>query len=286
MAFCLGSRIVNNRPLSAYLQEAVHYFKAIELHTDPRCLSSHFAFTAPEKQTIRIYQERFKFRLTMHAPFVNLRLGALDQEERMVSINIFLNTMYLAADLGIRLITFHPCTMEPKAPDKYSETLLYEEGSIGMLLQEAKKLGVTLLMENMPRDPHFHPGTCDGSRFQELLWLFQEPEFGLTVDVGHALQAGVAPEALLKMDRVKHFHFHDNDRSADLHQPVSANQDWWKKLLKNISKKFPDAIGILEMGRLEEQIESLNLLSGRPAKSSKLLNKHEPIIPPIIGTDL
>ncbi|NLW49154.1 MAG: sugar phosphate isomerase/epimerase [Firmicutes bacterium] len=286
MAFCLGSRIVSDRPLSAYLQETVHYFKAIELHTDPQCLSPYFAFTIPEKQTIKIYQERFKFRLTMHAPFINLRLGALDREERMVSINIFLNTMRLAADLGVQLITFHPCTLEPNAPNLYSETLLYEEGSIGMLLREAKKLGVILLMENMPRDPLYHPGTCDGSRFQELLWLFQEPEFGLTVDIGHALQAGIAPEAFLKMDRVRHFHLHENDRSTDLHQSIANNQDWWKKLIKSISKKFPDAIGVLEMKRLNEQIESLNLLSGRPAKRSKLLNRHEPIIPPIIGTDI
>ncbi len=283
MAFCLGSRIVNNRPLSAYLQEAVLYFKAIELHTDPRCLSPHFAFTAPEKQTIRIYQERFQFHLTMHAPFVNLRLGAIEREERMVAINILLNVMRLANDLGIKWITFHPCTLEPNAPEQYSETRLYEEGSIGMLLQEAKKLGVALLMENMPRDPHFHPGACDGSRFQELLWLFPEPEFGLTVDIGHALQAGIAPEAFLKMDRVRHFHFHDNDRVTDLHQSISTNQDWWKKMFKNISKKFPNAIGVLEMNRFEEQIESLNILSGRPPKRSVLLNKHDPIVPPILG---
>lgn len=283
MAFCLGSRIVKNRPLSAYLQETVHYFKAIELHTDPSYLSPHFAFTAPEKKTLRIYQERFRFRLTIHAPFVNIRLGALDQEERMVAINILLNVMRLASDLEVKLITFHPCPINPNSPEEYSEIRLYEEGSLGMLLHEAKKLGVTLLMENMPRDPHFHPSTCDGSRFQELLWLFQEPEFGLTVDIGHALQAGIAPEAFLKMDRVKHFHFHENDRNADLHRPLSVNQDWWKKLLRNIAKKFPDAIGVLEMDRLEDQIESLNLLSGRQPKRAVLLRKDEPIIPPILG---
>lgn len=283
MAFCLGSRIVSNRPLSAYLQEAVHYFKAIELHTDPRCLSPHFTFTAAEKKTIRIYQERFRFSLTIHAPFVDLRLGASDYEERMVAINIFLNTMRLASDLEIKYVTFHPCTLDPNTTDLYSETRLYEEGSIAMLLQEAKKLGVTLLMENMPRSPRFHPSVCDGSRLQELLWLFQEPEFGLTVDIGHALQAGIMPEAFLKMDRVRHFHFHDNDRASDLHQSLTVNADWWKKIYKNISKKFPDAIGILEMERLEEQIESMNLLSGRSPKRSVLLHKREPIIPPILG---
>lgn len=283
MAFCLGSRIVNNRPLSAYLQETVHYFKAIELHTDPSCLSPHFAFTAAEKRTIRIYQERFQFRLTMHAPFVNLRLGAVEREERMVAVNIFLNVMRLANDLGIELITFHPCSLKPNATEEYSEILHYEEGSLGMLLQEAKKLGVTLLMENMPRDQRYHPSACDGSRFQELLWLFPEPEFGLTVDIGHALQAGITPEAFLKMDRVKHFHIHDNDRNADLHQSVSANRDWWRKICRAIAKKFPDAIAILEMNRMEEQLESLNILSGKQSKRSVLLHKHEPMVPPILG---
>lgn len=282
MAFCLGSRIVKNRPLSAYLQETVHYFKAIELHTDPSYLSPHFAFTAPEKKTLRIYQERFRFRLTMHAPFVNIRLGALDREERMVAINIFLNVMRLASDLEVGLITFHPCPLKPNSTEEYSEIRLYEEGSLGMLLQEAKKLGVTLLMENMPRDPRFHPSACDGSRLQELLWLFQGTEFGITVDIGHALQAGIAPEAFFKMERVKHFHFHDNDRNADLHRPLSVNQDWWKKLLRNIAKKFPDAIGVLEMDRLEDQIASLNLLTGRQPKKAVPLRKDKPIIPPIL----
>lgn len=283
MAFCLGSRIVNNRPLSTYLQEAVNYFKAIELHTDPHCLSPNFAFTAPEKKTLRIYQERYQFHLTIHAPFVNLRLGALNREERLVAINIFLNVMRLASDLEVKLITFHPCTLEPNAPEQYSQTRLYEQDSLGILLQEAKKLGVTLLMENMPRHPDFHPSACDGSRFQELLWLFPEPEFGLTVDIGHALQAGIAPEAFLKMDRVKHFHFHDNDRVTDLHQSLSNNKDWWKKLFRNITKKFPEAIGILEMNRLEDQIESLKILSSRTSKRPVLLHKDKPVVPPILG---
>ena len=97
----------------------------------------------------------------MHAPYVNLRLGAINIEERQISINIFLNAMRLTSDLGIKTLTFHPCTLEPNAPELYSENCLFEEGSISLLLNEAKKMGITLLIENMPLLPEYHPKTTD-----------------------------------------------------------------------------------------------------------------------------
>ncbi len=268
MALCFGSRIVANRPLTDYLKEAVLHFNAIELQADPRYFSPNYTLTMNEKKIIRIYRERYGFQLTMHAPFENIRLGALDFDERQLAINIFLNTIRTSADLDINLITFHPCTMEPNRPEVYDENCLLEEGSLSILLTEAKKCGVALLMENMPLAPEFHPKASDGSRFQELLWLFREPEFGLTIDVGHALQANVPLESLLKMERIRNFHFHENDRRTDTHSAIVSNLDWWEKTVKTIARKFPTAAAILEMNALEDQIESVQQLNrklGRPA---------------------
>jgi sugar phosphate isomerase/epimerase len=283
MAFCLGSRLVSNLPLTDYLREAVQHFTVIELQADPKYFSSNFAFTANERKVLRIYQDRFQFRLTMHAPFVNIHLGALNLEERQLSISIFLNTMRISGELGVQLITFHPSPILPELTEQqYQDVCLFEEGSISILLKEAKKLGVTLLIENMPNTPKYHPSTRDGSRFQELLWLFPEPEFGLTVDVGHALQAGVAVEAFLKMERVRHFHFHENDRVSDLHQPIQNNVEWWGKLVKGLVKKFPETIGILELTSLKDQIESLNNLHKSLPKQSNAGQRRELMIPPIV----
>jgi sugar phosphate isomerase/epimerase len=283
MAFCLGSRLVSNLPLTDYLKETVQHFTVIELQADPKYFSSNFAFTTNERKILRIYQDRFHFRFTMHAPFVNIHLGSLNLEERQLSISIFLNTMRISSELGVQLITFHPSAMPPEITDQqYQEVCLFEEGSISILLKEAKKLGVTLLIENMPNTPKYHPSTRDGSRFQELLWLFTEPEFGLTVDVGHALQAGIAVEAFLKMERVRHFHVHDNDRISDLHQPIRNNVEWWEKLVKSLAKKFPEAIGILELASIKEQIESLNNLHKSLPKQPSAGHRRELMIPPII----
>ncbi|HOJ77810.1 MAG TPA: sugar phosphate isomerase/epimerase family protein [Bacillota bacterium] len=260
MPFNLGSRIITNIPLAEYLATVAGNFRTIELHADPRYLTPHFTYNQSQKQTLRIYQERYQFNFTMHAPFVGCRLGSVDPTLRELSYSKILNCMRLAAELQIKLITFHPTTLDPNLPD-HIENHRYEEEAIGRLLNEARKLGVKLLIENMPADPDYHPGTADGSRFQELLWLFPEPEFGLTLDIGHALQANVAIDSLLMMDRVSHFHFHDNDRLLDRHFPITANLTWWGDLIKKISKQYPNTTAILEMTQLNDQILSLNNLN-------------------------
>ncbi len=280
MAFCLGSRIIANRPLTDYLKEAVLYFNVIELQADPRYFSPNYTLTVNEKKIIRIYQERYGFQLTLHAPFEHIRLGAVDFDERQLAINIILNTIRTAADLNISLITFHPCSVEPGKPDIYHENCLLEEGSLSILLTEAKKSGVTLLMENMPSTPEFHPKTCDGSRFQELLWLFTGPEFGLTIDIGHALQANVSIESLLKMERIRHFHFHENELQLDKHSPIKSNLGQWEKMVKNIAKKFPHTAAIMEMNTLEEQIESLHQINRFLGRPPVKLNQKP--IPPVL----
>ncbi|HPT87768.1 MAG TPA: sugar phosphate isomerase/epimerase family protein [Bacillota bacterium] len=256
MAFSLGSRLVSNMPLSEYLKTVVSGFRVIELPADPRYLSPHFAYTQAQIKTLRIYQDRYQFRLTMHAPFTDCRLGALDPDERSAALQKMYSALQLASELHIRLFTFHPTTLEPGQPEVYRENYRYEEESIAKLLEKARNLGVTLLIENMPKHPHFHPNTSDGSRHQELLWLFPDNHFGLTVDIGHALQAGVSVDSLLKMNRIKHFHIHDNDRCLDRHYAITNQLDWWGKLIKKLTRKFTEASAILEMNQLDDQMTS------------------------------
>ena len=257
MAFCLGSRLVSTMPLADYLKNVVSGFRVIELPADPRFLSPHFAYTPAQIKTLRIYQERYQFKLTMHGPFMDCRLGALDPEERSASLRKMISAMQMASELQIRLFTIHPTTLEPGRPEIYRENYRYEEESIAKLLETAKSLGITVLMENMPKESIFHPNTSDGSRHQELLWLFPDNHFGLTVDIGHALQARVSVDSLLKMNRIKHFHIHDNDRCVDRHHAITNQLDWWGKIIKKLTRKFPEACAILEMNQLDDQMTSL-----------------------------
>jgi sugar phosphate isomerase/epimerase len=283
MAFRIGSRMIGNIPLADYLRETVQYFSVIELQSDPKFFSSNFGFTANERSALRIYQDRFHFQLTMHAPYSNINLGALNPEERQVGMSIFANTIHISAELGTQLITFHPTPLLPGMnSEQYREACLLEEDSISQLLKEAKKAGVTLLIENMPALSEYPPCTWDGTRFQELLWLFPESEFGLTIDIGHAIQAGIAVEALLRMERIRHFHLHDNNRIDDLHQPILQDLAWWGKLIKNLIKKFPDAVAIIETTSLQDQLNSYrNLVKYIPRQG--VGKKRELVIPPIIG---
>jgi sugar phosphate isomerase/epimerase len=272
MPICLGSRLTATQPLAEYLKTVAGYFRAIELNADPKYLSPYFSFDANQKNAIRIYRKRFQFRLTMHAPFIDCRLGALNPEERRIAQIKLVHALQLASDLEIELVTFHPSTMEADAPEKLQENNRYEEESIAALLREAQRLGVVLLIENMPDLPHFHPATRDGSRFQELLWLFPDEPFGVTVDIGHALQARVPLDSLLAMNRIRHFHFHENDRQSDSHLPITANLTWWRKLTVRLGKDFPNAVAVLEMEQLADQIKTWQNLNDSSRRNRRVIN--------------
>jgi sugar phosphate isomerase/epimerase len=258
----LGSRLTTKQPPAEYLTNAARHFQVIELPTEPRQLSPYFSYTTSQKKTLQIYKKRYQFQLTMHAPFIDLHLGSPEPEKRRLSLIKMLTTMQLAADLEIKWLTFHPCPLEPNIPERYAENCCYEEDSLASLLPAAQRLGVNLLLKNMPPGPNFHPSTRDGSRMLELLWLFPEPHFGLTIDLGHALQAKVEIDSLLDLERVRHFHLHENDRQYDNHLPITANLVRWRQILTRLDKEFPDASAILDMDQLADQLCSLqNLIS-------------------------
>ncbi len=259
MSFIFGSRLVTNQSLIDYLKFVAPRFKAIELPTDQRLLNANFGFTSPEQQLIKNYQKRYHFKLTIHAPLFNLRLGALDSEIRNTSVAMLKQTIKDAAALNAQVVTFHPCILEPGQPEKYPENCAYEAENIANLLQLATSYGIKLAIENMPRVPEFHPHASDGTRLKELFALF--PELGMTLDVGHALQAKVELDELLKLKQICHFHLHENDRISDRHFAIETNLPWWQELASQLATNFPNAIGIFEMSELEEQLTSYQNLA-------------------------
>jgi sugar phosphate isomerase/epimerase len=280
MSICLGSRYTVNQPFVQYLNTAVRHFKAIELPADPGHLSPYFTYTAAQKKILCVYQKNYQFQLSMHAPFEGCRLGATNPEERQLSLIKMIAAMQLAAELEIKWLTIHPCSLEPNAPEQYAENCGYEEDSLASLLKIAQSLGINLLLENMPLLPLFHHSACDGSRLQELLWLFPEPQLGITLDLGHALQAKIKIESLLKLERVRHFHLHENDRQSDAHLPITVNRVWWQKILHRLSKEFPDAAAIFAMNQLSDQLTSLLFLQTLPAKFHRKPFTNANLIPP------
>ena len=258
MSFSLGSRLIPHIHLPNFLEQAAQYFKTIEIPTDPRFMTPYFSLNDEQRKLLRIFRERYQFRYTVHAPFVSL--GALDPDHRQLALNRLHDVFRLADEIGGKVVTFHPSVVNPATFAQYQEICRYEEESINALLPLAKSFGLVLSIENMPAFSEFHPSCSDGSRLQELLWTFPEREFGITIDIGHALQAGVNPEALLALDRVGHFHCHENDRIADRHLPIMDNLTWWELLIKTLNKKFPHSVGILEMYSWEDQVVSFNHL--------------------------
>ncbi len=258
MAFSLGSRLTSNLPLAEYLAEVASCFRWVEIPTDPRFLSPHFPLNKGSKITLRAYRLQYHFQYSIHAPFVNI--GAPESEERLLAIHKFLSAIQIAADLEAPFLTFHPANFRPETGATYEEICRQEADSIALLLQKARVLGVSLFMENMPAAPEFHPDAANGTRLRQLLRLFPEPEFGVTIDIGHALQARADFDVLLGLERIRHFHFHENDRLTDKHLRIIGHLDWWQGLLKQLNERFPQTVGILEMNHLVDQLESFERL--------------------------
>jgi hypothetical protein len=71
MSFSLGSRLIPHLQLPKFLEQAAEHFKTVEIPTDPRFMTPCFSLNNEQRKLLRIYQERYQFRYTIHAPFVS-----------------------------------------------------------------------------------------------------------------------------------------------------------------------------------------------------------------------
>jgi sugar phosphate isomerase/epimerase len=121
------------------------------------------------------------------------------------------------AEVGARWMNLHPDRHTPWHDRKF-----YIEQNLRTfreVLPEAERLGVGLMVENLPGDYNSAP------QLGEL--LDRMPELGLHLDIGHAnlqVPQNTTGEILKAFgERLRHVHLHDNKGgNADLHLPLGA----------------------------------------------------------------
>ena len=184
--------------------------------------------------------------LDAHAPFgkwENLSLAAEELRGSMIARHRL--TLQIAADFGIRTITFHHGRIPFETPGAPAERFVANaKRSLDQLLPLAEQLGIAIAVEN----------TCDpltsAERLLHLMHHYRSPYLGICYDSGHAnilahpgdspdsvavkeyTPHGLAPEwddRLLEkiLPHVINCHLHDNDGVADQHRlPGNGNVDW------------------------------------------------------------
>ncbi|MEY2466872.1 MAG: hypothetical protein QOD03_1393 [Verrucomicrobiota bacterium] len=163
--------------------------------------------TALEQNNLRVVGHT-AYYLPLCSPFESIRRAAV--EELRLCLHAF-------AEIGAEWMNIHPDRNAPMHDRKF----IIEQNlkSLRELLGDARKLGVGLMIENLP-------GSFNTvAQLSELLDPL--PELGLHLDIGHAnllVEHNTTAEILNAYgSRLQHVHLHDNKGgSADLHLPLGA----------------------------------------------------------------
>jgi sugar phosphate isomerase/epimerase len=155
-----------------------------------------------------------------------LPMGSAFEEVRRACVCELRRCLEVFSMVGARWMNLHPDRHAPMHDRRFyieQNIRTFEE-----LLPDARRLGVGLMIENLPGDYNTAP------QLGEL--LDRIPELGLHLDIGHAnlmVEHNTTEQILAAYGtRLRHVHLHDNRGGhADLHLPLgSGNLDVRKEI--------------------------------------------------------
>jgi sugar phosphate isomerase/epimerase len=205
-----------NHPARDVLQEiewmAEMGMQFVDLTLEPPAASSWLV--APRE--IRAALERHGMEVVGHTAYY-LPLDNAFEEIRQAAVAELRRCLEAFSAVGARWMNVHPGRYTPMHDRRfYIERNIQ---SIRELLPDARRLGVGLMIENLPGDYNTAP------QLSELLDPL--PELGLHLDIGHAnlmVPHNTTEEILASYgSRLRHVHLHDNRGGRDdLHLPLGA----------------------------------------------------------------
>lgn len=148
------------------------------------------------------------YYLPIGSPFEEVREGAVAELKRCLRV---------FAEVGAKWMNIHPDRYAPFQPRSFY--IRRDLESLRELQEEGDRLGVGLMIENLPGD--FNNAQQLGDLLDEM------PELGLHLDLGHSnlmVPSNTSREILAKYgDRLRHVHLHDNKGGhEDLHMPLGS----------------------------------------------------------------
>lgn len=148
------------------------------------------------------------YYLPIAHPFEEVRRGAIEAFRRCIEI---------FAELGAKAMNIHPDAHAPMHDRGF--VISQNLKSLTEIMQAAEGTGVSVMVENLPRNFN------SAAQLAELLDPL--PQLGLHLDIGHTelmVKTSTADEILARFgSRLMHAHLHDNKGGdADLHLPLGA----------------------------------------------------------------
>ena len=201
--------------------------------------------------------------ITFHAPFMDLRPGAIDAKIRRVSLERFRQVFDIASSFHPRAIVFHPSYDEKYYVSSGRKWLENSIDTWSQLVPLAEKLDTRIALENVyEADPVF---------LGLLLDALPPGRVGFCFDTGHFNAFAVSGlEAWI--DRLGHrlieIHLHDNKGALDEHLPVGEGTFPFARLFTILRERKLTPILTVEahseqnLARTLANIEALGILEG------------------------
>lgn len=192
--------------------------------------------------------------ISIHAPFMDLSPGAIDNKIRAVTIERFQETLEMAHILQAKAIVFH------SGYEKWKYALdanLWLEKSLETWIpinEKASRLEIKIAIENIFED--------EPNNLKMLVEAVNSNNFGICFDTGHFNIFSQTPLSLW-LDTLKPYiielHIHDNDKSFDQHKPIGEGSFQFQDFFNNFDLK--NIILTLENHSPDEVFKSLKALT-------------------------
>jgi len=179
----------------------------------------------PGPNRIKELSDQYGVSVTYHAPFRDWNVGSYDEVVRRDSVERVMRTLDAAAEAEAEAVVVHGGSVPIRYPEwvqKQARESAVE--SLAECAEYAQLVGIPLCLENQPIDEAKRRYTTTPADLAEMLDTVDvDPKYlGVTLDVGHAKVNGEDYREFVERfgDRIRVCHLHDNDGSADQHEPL------------------------------------------------------------------
>lgn len=189
-------------------------------------------------------------RFTLHAPYMDLSPGGLDEKVRAVTVERFRQIFAVAELLGPRAIVFHSGYEKWKYGHKVDQWLAQSLRTWGEFIPRARALGAVIAVENVFED--------DPRPLRLLADEIGSSAFGICFDTGHFnLFAREPLDVWLDIlgPHICELHLHDNQGDRDTHGAIGTGGFDFERLFRFLSGR--EVIRTIETHSEGEVLQSL-----------------------------
>ncbi len=194
---------------------------------------------------------------TMHAPFTDVSLGAVDSRVRMISIERIKFAIDLSALFKAESMVFHTGWERKIYADAQDIWLENFCASLEKVLDHAERSEISIMLENVFE--------LDTRQHIEIFRRFPQDRLGFCLDAGHVYAFSKTPLSKWIDDlgeRIGHLHLHDNHGDDDEHLAPGMGIVDFDMLFSWLSGKGKSPVMTLEAHDEQTVIPGLEAVGG------------------------